>query len=209
MKTRIIPSIIANSQQELEDKINLVKDYIDYIQLDVMDGIFAPSASLNFDFKLPKIDGEFEVHLMVENPDNWVKKNWEKADVMIIPIESCKNPEEMINFLKGKRKMGFALNPETPLDKIKGYLDQIDEVLILAVNPGFYGGKFMPEVLDKVRELRHLKPELDIEVDGGIRLETIKEALEAGANFLISGSYVMNSGNPKEAIEILKKLCLL
>lgn len=209
MKTRIIPSIIAKSQQELENKINLVKDCVDYIHLDVMDGIFVPNKSLDFDFKLPETACKFETHLMAQDPDNLVKIGWEKVDMMIIPIESCKNPEEMIDFLAGKRKIGFALNPETPLDKIKDYLNQIDEVLILAVNPGFYGRKFMPEVLKKIRELRRLKPELDIEIDGGINPATIKEALKAGANFLISGSYIMNSENPKEAIKILKNLCPL
>lgn len=208
MKTRIIPSVMARSQSEMEDKINLVKNHVDYIQLDIMDGIFVPNRSLNFDFKLPQTDCEFEAHLMVQDPDNWVKNNWEKVDVIIMPIESCKNPKEMISFLRGKRKIGLALNPETPLEKIKDYLDQIEEVLILTVNPGFYGSEFMPELLDKVKELRHLRPKLDIEVDGGIGHSTINEAIKAGANFFVSGSYVMNSENPKEAIEILKKSCL-
>ncbi|MFH1780674.1 MAG: ribulose-phosphate 3-epimerase [Candidatus Nealsonbacteria bacterium] len=208
MKIRIIPAIIAKSQEELEDKINLVKDHVTSIHLDIMDGIFVQNTSLNFVFKLPKTKCEFEAHLMVENPDDWVRKNWEKADTIIIPIKPCKNPEEMISFLKGKRKIGFALNPETPLKAIKGYLDQIDEVLILTVNPGFYGSKFMPEILDKVKELRHFRPKLDIEVDGGIGHLTIKQAIEAGANFIVSGSYIMNSKNPEEAIKTLKNLCL-
>lgn len=200
---RIIPSVIAKSQPEMEEKINKVKDLVDYIQLDIMDGVFVPNESLNFDFKLPKIDSEFEAHLLIENPDGWVKRNWEKVDVILVPIESCKNPKEIINFLKGKRQVGLSLNPETPLERIKDYLDEIDEVVILTVNPGFYGKKFLPEVLEKVKELRKLKPKLNIEVDGGINPETIKEAFEAGANFLISGSYIMNSQNPKEAINNL------
>ncbi|MFH1575636.1 MAG: ribulose-phosphate 3-epimerase [Candidatus Nealsonbacteria bacterium] len=207
MKIRIIPSVIAKSQQEMEDKINLVKDYVKLIHLDIMDGVFVQNTSLNFDFRLPKTACEFEAHLMVQDPDNWVRENWEKADTIIIPAKSCKNPEGMISFLKGKRKIGFALNPETPLEKVKDYLDQSDEVLILTVKPGFYGSKFIPEVLEKVKELRHLKPELNIEVDGGISPATIKEAREAGANFFVSGSYIMNSGNPKEAIKTLKNLC--
>jgi len=208
MKIRIIPSVIAKSQQELTGKIRLVKDYVDYIQLDVMDNIFVPNTSLNFDFKLPKMKCVFEAHLMVEDPDNWVKNNWRKVEAIIVPIESCKNPGAMIDFLEGKRKIGLALNPETPLESIEDYLNRIDEVLILAVNPGFYGSKFIPEVLDKVTALRHLKPKLDIEVDGGIGPDTIKKTFGAGANFFISGSYVMNSDNPKQAIETLKNLCL-
>ncbi len=207
MKVRIIPSVIAKSQQELQDKINLVKDHVASLHLDIMDGVFVQNTSLNFDFKLPKTTCEFEAHLMVENPDDWTKKNWQKADTIIIPIESCKNPKAMISFLKRKRKIGFALNPETPLEKIKDYLDKIDEVLILTVKPGFYGSKFLPEILDKVKELRHFKPKLDIEVDGGIGHLTIKQAIEAEANLIVSGSYIMNSEDPEKAIKTLKNLC--
>lgn len=204
MKAKVIPAIIAESQQDLEEKINQIKDFADRIQLDIMDGIFVANESLNFDFKLPEIDCDFEAHLMVDNPDNWVKKNWQKVDTVIIPIESCEKPKEFIKFFKGKKKIGFALNPETPIEAIKDYLDEINQVLIMTVHPGFYGGKFLPETLEKVRELRQLKPDLDIEVDGGITPETIKMALEAGANLFVSGSYIFNSQNPKEAIKILK-----
>lgn len=221
MKVKVIPAVIAKSQQELGEKVNLVQDFVDCIQLDVMDGVFVPNESLHFDFRLPKIHCEFEAHLMVDNPDNWVKRNWQKVDTVLIPIESCKNPGEIIGFLGGKnppsssmksglrrarKKIGFALNPETPLKEIKDYLDEIDQVLIMTVSPGFYGAEFLPECLEKVRRLRKLKPDLDIEVDGGINLETIKMAFEAGANFFVSGSYIMNSKNPKAAIKTLKSI---
>ena len=158
---RIIPAIIAKSQQELEEKINLVKDFADLIQLDIMDGIFVPNQSINFSFELPKTNCEFEVHLIVDDPDNWVKRNWQKVNTVLIPIESCEKPKEFIKFFKnpstrlGARKIGFALNPETPLEAIKDYLDKINQVLIMTVNPGFYGSKFLPETLEKVRELRN------------------------------------------------------
>lgn len=200
---KIIPAVIAESQEELSEKINWIKNYVDLVQLDIMDGVFVPNKSLDFDFKLSKIKCKFEAHLMMKNPDSWVKKNWQKADTILIPIESCKNPKELVNFLKGRRKIGFVLNPETPLEKIKDYLNEIDQVLIMTVQPGFYGGKFLPEVLEKVNNLRKMKPEIDIEVDGGINPETIKMAFEAGANLFVSGSYIINSPNPKEAIKIL------
>ena len=214
MQVKIIPAIIAKSQQELEEKINRVKDFVDCIQLDIMDGIFVPNESLDFNFKLPEIDCEFEAHLMVDDIDKWVERNWQKVDTIIIPIESCAKPKEFIKFFKNPstglraRKIGFALNPETPLDAVKDYLDEINQVLIMTVNPGFYGAKFLPETLEKVRELRKLKPDLDIEVDGGINSETIGKACEAGANLFVSGSYIINSKNPKEAIEILSRLCV-
>lgn len=207
MEVKIIPAIIAKSQKELEEKIGSVKDYVERIQLDIMDGIFVANESLNFDFKLPETDCEFEAHLMLENPDNWVNKNWQKADTFLIPIESCAKPKEFIKFFKNKeKKIGFALNPETPLEEIKNYLNEVNQVLIMTVNPGFYGAEFLPETLEKIRQLRKLKPDLDIEVDGGINPETIGEAVKAGANLLVSGSYIMNSQNPKEAIETLYNL---
>jgi len=207
MTLRITPSIIAKSQKGMEGRINLVKDFVDVIHLDIMDGIFVSEESLNFDFKLPKTGCQLEAHLMVDNPDKWVERNWQKADIVLIPIESCERPKEFIKFFRGKSKIGFVLNPETPLDKIKDYLDEINQVLIMTVNPGFYGAKFLPETLEKVRELRKLKPNLDIEVDGGINPETIKMAVDAGANLFVSGSYIMNSSNPQEAIKVLQKLC--
>lgn len=207
MEIKIVPSIIAALQSEFEEKINLVRDFADTIQLDIMDGIFVPNESLNFSFKLPETNCQFEAHLMVDNPDNWVKRNWQKVDTVLIPIESCEKPKEFIKFFKDRKKIGFALNPETPSEAIKDYLDKINQVLIMTVNPGFYGSKFLPETLEKVRELRKLRPELDIEVDGGINPETIRMAFEAGANFFVSGSYIMNSKDPKQAIENLRKLC--
>lgn len=211
MTLKIIPAIIAKSQIELEKKINLVKDYASIIQLDIMDGIFVANESLNFNFKLPKTDCEFEAHLMVDNPDDWVERNWQKVDTVIIPIESCEKPKEFIKFFTSpstrlgasNKKIGFALNPETPLEAINDYLDKINQVLIMTVHPGFYGARFLPETLEKVRQLRKLKPDLDIEVDGGITKETIREAFSAGANLLVSGSYIINSKNPKEAINRL------
>lgn len=203
----IIPAIIAKSQLELEEKINKIKELSRRIQLDIMDGVFVPNESLDFDFKLPEIGSRFEAHLMIKYPDKWVENNWKKVETILVPIESCQNPRQVIDFLKGKRKLGFALNPETSLKKIKDYLNELDIILIMTVYPGFYGAGFLPAALEKVKELRKLKPKLDIEVDGGINPQTIKMAIEAGANFLVSGSFVMNSQNPEEAIKTLEKLC--
>ena len=207
MRTEIIPAIIAESQEELSEKINWVKDYIDRIQLDIMDGVFVPNKSIDFDFKPPKTNCKFEAHLMIKNPDKWARANWQKVDTILIPIESCKNPKELVIFLKGKKRVGFALNPETPIKSIKNYLGEINQVLVMTVHPGFYGSEFLPGTLEKVRQLRSLRPDLDIEVDGGINPETVKMAFEAGANLFVSGSYIVNSQSPKEAIETLYRLC--
>ncbi len=204
MERIIIPSIIAKSQEELDNRINKVKDYARLLQLDIMDGLFVPNRSLDFDFKLPKI--KFEAHLMINNPEEWIIKHCKKVHTILVHIESCKDPENIIRIVKGKRKIGFALNPETPLQRIENYLDETEQVLIMTVNPGFYGAKFLPETLDKVRTLRKMRPNLNIEVDGGINSETIKKVHEAGANMFVSGSYLMNSENVGEAFERLKNL---
>ncbi|MBW2974579.1 ribulose-phosphate 3-epimerase [Candidatus Woesearchaeota archaeon] len=209
VKNKIVPAIIAKSQEELDKRIDKVKDYFEILQLDVMDGIFVPTHSIDFDFKLPKTKCRYEAHLMVDNPYEWIVKNNEAADIFLVHIESCREPEKVIGLVRSKgKKIGFVINPKTPLEKIKPYLDRIDQVLVMTVDPGYYGSPFLPEALDKVRELRELKPGLDIEVDGGINADTIKKAYQAGANLFVCGSYLQKSGDVKKAAEGLEKAYL-
>jgi ribulose-phosphate 3-epimerase len=204
MKNKIIPAIIATNQEELNTRINKVKDNFSLLQLDVMDGKFVPTHSLDFDLELPETDCKYEAHLMVSNPEEWIEKNHQIAEVILVHIESTEEHEKIIELVKSKgKKIGFVLNPETPIEKIKPYLDKIDEVLIMTVNPGYYGSKFLPEVLEKVKALRELKPNLEIEVDGGIDDKTIKQAYEAGANLFISGSYLQKSEDLEQATKAL------
>jgi len=199
----IIPAIIAKNQKELELRVSKVKEYVDIMQLDVMDGEFVPNESLNFDFDLPK--GIYEAHLMINDPDTWAKQNWSKVDTIILPIETLKDPKGTLDFVKKKgKKVGLVINPESPLDEIIPYLDGIDQVLIMTVHPGFYGSKFIPDALDKVLKLRKLKPKLPIEVDGGITPDTIDQAKKAGATMFVSGSYIQNFDTSKQAIINLK-----
>ncbi len=205
MENKIIPAIIATNQEELNERINKVKDHVKTLQLDVMDGDFVPTHSLDFDFSLPKTDCKYEAHLMVSSPEEWIEKNHEIADMILVHIESTQDPEKIIELVKNKgKKIGFVLNPGTPTEKIKPFLDQIDEVLIMTVNPGYYGSKFLPETLEKVKELRQLKPDMEIEVDGGIGLETIEQAYKTGANLFISGSYLQKSDDVTAAIAALE-----
>jgi ribulose-phosphate 3-epimerase len=207
LKKRIIPAIIAKSQQELKDKINLVKEYVEIVQLDVMDGEFVPNNSIDFDFKLPKANCFFEAHLMIKNPDEWVKKHIKKVDMVLAHIETCKKPKKLVDLVKDNGKnVGFVLNPETPLSTIMGFIDDIDQVLIMTVNPGFYGSPFLPEMLDKIKKLREFKSDLNIEVDGGITDETIHLVNKAGANMFVSGSYIVKSDDIRQAIASLKKI---
>lgn len=201
---KVIPAIIAKSQKEFKEKINKVKDFVDIIQLDFMDGKFVPNYSINFDFKIPASDCEFEAHLMIQDPLKWVEKHYMKVDTVLVHFESCKDPQKVIDIVKKKgKRIGFVLNPETTIDSIQNLLDDINQVLIMTVNPGFYGSPFLPEMIDKIKKLRKKYPNLDIEVDGGITDKTISLVNEAGANLFVSGSYIVKSDNIKKAIENL------
>lgn len=205
MKKTIIPAIIATTQKELDRVFKKIGDFALLLQLDIMDGKFIPSHSLDFNFKLPKVNFSFEAHLMVVNPEKWIEEMGGKVNTIIPHIESSKNPEKLIETVKNMgRKVAFALNPETKIDAIKNYLDEIDQVLIMTVHPGFYGGKFLPEMLEKIKILRKLRPELDIEVDGGINPDTIEQVHKAGANMFVSGSYLVRANNLNENMNILK-----
>ncbi len=209
MKNRkiIVPAIIAKTQNELNENLNKVKDFSELAQLDIMDETFVPNSSLDFDFDVSGSNMRFEAHLMINNPMEWIEKNRMKVNTIIVHFESCKNPTDVIRFVKNKgKKIGFALTPETQVNNIEAYLDDIDQLLIMTVNPGFYGSKFLPETMKKISEVRKIKPNLDIEVDGGITPDTIKLVNDAGANMFVSGSYIIKSVNVKESIDTLRNL---
>lgn len=206
MKKQIVPSIIAKNQKELEERIAKVVKYASVIQLDIMDGNFVKNKSLDFDFRLPKMKCKVEAQLMIRNPEKWIEKNWKKADVIIPSIEGCRNFDYVIGLIRKKgKKAGIGINPGTSVSKIKKYLGKVGQITIMTVHPGKYGAKFLPDVLKKAKEIRKLKPKLDIEVDGGINPETIKKAVKAGANKFVCGSYIQKAKDVKKAIIILKK----
>ncbi len=205
-KKKIIPAIIAKTQEELDASLSKVVNLIEIAQLDIMDEKFVPNTSLFFDFKLPETSCFFEAHLMIEKPEVWIKDNWHKVNTILVHYESCNNPKSIISDVKDKdKKIGFVLNPKTPVENLSSFIDDIDQVLIMTVNPGFYGSPFLPEMLDKITELRNMKPDLDIEVDGGITDKTIDLVDKAGANMFVSGSYIIKAKNVKESINSLKK----
>lgn len=206
MNKKIIPAIIAKNQDELTERLVKVIPYVDLVQLDVMDNKFVPNTSLFFDFSLPKTKCQFEAHLMVQDPEDWIGKNGAKVDTVLVHFESEYDPNVIIEMVKNHgKKFGFVLNPETPVDRLSGFIDELDQVLIMTVNPGFYGSPFLPEVLEKIRKLRMMKPLLDIEVDGGITDKTIGLVDQAGANMFVSGSFIVKAENVAGAIENLKE----
>ena len=205
MKNLIVPALIADSPDQLSNVITRVAPYFDLLQLDIMDGRFVHNTSLDFEFDLPA-GKRYEAHLMIEEPEKWIDKNWKKVHTILAPIETCKDPWRVIEFLKDKRKVGFVLNPETPVESIYEYLEAIDQVQIMTVHPGDYGSEFLPEALDKVRSLRKKRPDLDLEVDGGIGPKTIKQVQEAGTNMFVSGSYIVKSNDIQGAIDTLENI---
>lgn len=206
MKSKIIASIIAKNQKELNERLEKIK-VVKNFHLDVMDRKFVNSESLNFDFKLPKTKGKnYEAHLMIRNAYSWISQNGKKVDTIIFHIESVKHPNQIIDIIKRKKKkVGIAINPNTSIEKIKPYLDQVYLILIMTVHPGKYGSKFVPSTLKKIKQLRKLKRNLNIEVDGSINDKIVIRVIKAGANMFVSGSYLQKSKNIKESVAKLKK----
>lgn len=207
LEIKIAPSILSADFNNLQKDINEIESEADIIHVDVMDGKFVPPTTFKADdIKKIKTKLPLDVHLMVRHPNEFID-GFIDADASIITIheESDGNIKEMFQKIKiNNIKAGISINPPTPLEKIKPYLDDVDMVLIMSVHPGYSGQKFIPDVLSKVRELRKLKPELDIEIDGGITKVTIPEARKAGANIFVAGSAVFKEKDRVKAIKELR-----
>ena len=215
-KIQISPSILSADFSQLGNEIKRLEEAgADLIHVDVMDGHFVPNLTIG----PPVIKAlkkncsiKFDVHLMISPVHKYIDAYSDAgADIITIHPEATDDLSASIKKIKelGK-KVGVSLNPETKVDVIKNYLNEIDLVLIMSVNPGFGGQKFMPEVLDKIKELKNIQKEknidFDIEIDGGINFENSKIAIEAGANILVSGTTIFksNNGDIKKNIDLLK-----
>ena len=215
-KIQISPSILSADFSQLGNEIKRLEDAgADMIHVDVMDGHFVPNItigppvikSLRKYTNLP-----FDVHLMISPVHKYIE-DFSKAgsDIITIHPEATENIKDSIDLIKSlKKKVGLSLNPDTPIDTIEKYLDQVDLVLVMTVYPGFGGQKFISKVLNKIKNLKNIKDEnkfrFDIEVDGGIDFENNKLAIEAGANILVSGTTIFknNDGDIKKNIDLLR-----
>ena len=204
MRTQIIPTIIAKNQKDIDSIVNKLNKYFKHFQLDIMDGKFVKNRSNWFKLKLNK-KYSYEAHLMVDNPEEYIKKNYNSFDVLIANFEKVKNPKSLIQFVKSKKKkIGFALNPETSVMHLMPYWKDLDRILILSVHPGKYGADFIPETLEKIKMLR-MEFKKYIEVDGHMNPKTIRLCKKAGANLFAVGSYLDNNKELKKAVVSLNK----
>ena len=215
-KIQISPSILSADFSQLGNEIKRLEEGgADMIHVDVMDGHFVPNLTIGppvIKALRKQCSIKFDVHLMISPVHKYIEAYADAgADIITIHPEATNNLEESISKIKSlNKKVGVSLNPESKLDLITNYLEKIDLVLIMSVNPGFGGQKFMPEVLDKVKQLKEIKSKknmnFDIEIDGGINFDNCQSAIDAGANILVSGTTVFksNNGDIKKNINLLK-----
>ena len=210
-RTKLAPSILSADLSRINDEIKQVEKYSDLIHVDIMDGVFVPPTTVDSNFvRKIKTKVPLDVHLMVHEPSDSYIKRFIDAGAYSITIheEACKNPAHQLDFIKKNGiRAAVSIKPDTPLDKIKNYLDIVNMVLIMTVEPGWAGQKFIESTMAKVKELRKLKSRLDIEVDGGINSYTAAVAFEAGANVFVAGNAIFGQKDRTAAIkEILNGL---
>lgn len=204
-KEKILPSLMVKNQKELEADFKRLKGAAKTLHLDIVDGKFALNQTFQFPFKLSK-SFSYQAHLMVKNPESWLAQHLKKVKAVFFHPELLKE-KKIISLIKkirqNKKLVGLALKPETSIKKIKPYLKKIDYLLILTVRPGFYGSKYLPDNLKKIKPAKQISPKIKVIIDGGMNPQTIKEAAQAGADYFVSGSYTAKAKNPKSSIKAL------
>ncbi|WP_102271503.1 ribulose-phosphate 3-epimerase [Cytobacillus massiliigabonensis] len=211
---KIAPSILSADFSKLGEEIKDVeRGGADYIHVDVMDGHFVPNITIGpliVEAIRPVTKLPLDVHLMIENPDQYIESFAKAgADYITVHVEACRHLHRTIHFIKSLGvKAGVVLNPATPVQMIEDIIEDVDMVLLMTVNPGFGGQKFIPSVLQKIAAVKKMADDrglkIEIEVDGGVNEETAKLCVEAGANVLVAGSAVYNQKDRAKAIAAIR-----
>ncbi|XJZ28455.1 ribulose-phosphate 3-epimerase [Bacillota bacterium Lsc_1132] len=211
---KIAPSILSADFAKLaEEIVDVEKGGADFIHVDVMDGHFVPNITIGplvVEAIRPITKLPLDVHLMIENPDQYIEAFAKAgADYITVHVEACRHLHRTIHYIKSFGvKAGVVLNPATPVESIHHIIADVDMVLVMSVNPGFGGQKFIPEALEKIRQVKDMAEQkglgLDIEVDGGVNAETAKLCIEAGATVLVAGSAVYNQKDRSKAIALIR-----
>ncbi len=206
---RVVPAILTEDPEELRTMIRLAETFTDYVQVDVMDGRFVPSRSISWEDMEKLATGlSWEVHLMVQRPEEYLA-GFRRAGARraIFHFEASDAPREVIQAVKASgMEAGLAVNPETAVSSLVPLVNDLDSVLFLSVNPGFYGSKFIPEVVDKVAELHRKRPDMEIGIDGGIKESNIAGVAGSGASVIYVGSAVFLQPEPGESYRRLLAL---
>jgi ribulose-phosphate 3-epimerase len=199
---RVAPAILTDDIVSFNKMVQQAKSYTDFVQIDIMDGRFVPSKSITWEqIKEMPAGLDWEVHLMVKNPEMQLA-GFKKAGAVkaVFHFEATEQPETVIGAARSLGlEVGLAVNPETPVVSILPLSEKIDSVLFLSVHPGYYGAKFLPEVLDKIRELRRVRPDLSIGIDGGVKENNIREIASTGVNDIFVGSAILRQPDPAAA----------
>lgn len=207
--SRVVPAILTEDPKALESMVRQAETFTTYVQIDIMDGQFVPSRSISWEHlvSLP-MKLSWEAHLMVLHPEKQFE-GFKKAGAqkVVFHYEAANSPREVISSARSLGlEVGIAINPETPISVIIPLVSEVDSVLFLTVTPGFYGSKFMPEVLDKLAELRRERPDVEIGVDGGIKADNIAQVAQKGADVIFVGSAIFMQPNPAESFRRLVAL---
>ncbi len=209
-KIRIVPSVLTDNAESLREMLRNSEAFTDFVQIDIMDGVFVPSTSITSkDISKSKPGLKWEVHLMVNNPENYVDEFVKAgAQQIIFHYEASESHKSVIDLIHSSGlKAGIAVNPDTHISALDPLISTIDSVLFMSVIPGFYGSKFIPGVLDKIVEFRKKYPLVQIGIDGGIKENNIADVAETGVSSICVGSAIFCQQNPAQSYRRLEKIC--
>lgn len=205
---RIIPAILTDDAGALEKMARLAEKFADYVQFDIMDGAFVPSRSVNCQQVASlKMKIKWEAHLMVNSPLDCLEDfHRAGADKIVFHYEAPPRPSEVITRIRQIGiKAGLAINPETPIAAVLPLVKMVDSVLFLSVNPGYYGSQFIPDVLQKIADFRRMQPDMEIGIDGGIKIDNIARIARSGVDTIYVGSAIFLQPDPAESYRRLKE----